>query len=74
MAYDYYEFGVDGGNLMRGSPDNSDLARLDKVTGRWVEDNYLITYLYGGDSEMLTDDEAKALAEKLCPGQDVSLD
>ncbi|MBF6986747.1 hypothetical protein [Cupriavidus sp. IK-TO18] len=74
MTYDYYEFGEEGGSLMRRAEDGVTLSRLDKATGEWVEDNYLFTYLYRGDSEEISEDEAKALAAKLCPGQELPFD
>lgn len=73
-GYDYYEFGEEGGNLMRRAEGGVTLSRLDKATGEWVENNYLFTYLYRGDSEEISEEEAKTLAEKLCPGQHVPFD
>ncbi|GAB7549925.1 hypothetical protein CS8_096380 [Cupriavidus sp. 8B] len=34
----------------------------------------MISYLYGGDSETISEEKAKALAGKLCPDQDAPFD
>ncbi|TPQ30926.1 tetratricopeptide repeat protein [Cupriavidus pinatubonensis] len=71
-GYDYYEFGDEDGNLMMRK--DGALYRLDRNTGTWVLDGHMISYLYGGDSEAISEEEAKALAKKLCPARDVRFD